>query len=386
VDLSIIKNGGANPKDISFKQTLNDKVRQLGSSDINYFEIVGYVRYHAYKVAISLNAVDISSPSSVADTASATNLVFLKILQKGKNVSLYAYRDDLKERFYIEDSNIDVPIELLYGIYQSPNSSDKIIEKKTYQAQLNQLAMKYNQGSDELIKKVWQSAYKEDDIIQIVTSINGNTREQESLKSMNSSSSVRFFAGLGFISNTVKAGQYYGPPSSTSGAPKITAGADLVINPAVGHLVFRIELAYSMNNYTFDDISDPLYNIADPQLNSIRVKQNVISITPQIIYNIYNGEGLKVFVDLGYCLNIMSYPPNQFTQSGGSITTGYNIIFDSKSNYSAFQLKAGVVIAKRFEIYGAYFPKANLSGALDYSNDITSYQAGLNYYFGKAAH
>jgi len=93
-----LKEWGHNPKDISFKPAVNDKARQLGLSEINYFEVTGYARYRQYRVAISSNAVDISAPGSAADTASETAYVFLKILQTGKNATLYAYRDAVKER------------------------------------------------------------------------------------------------------------------------------------------------------------------------------------------------------------------------------------------------------------------------------------------------
>ncbi len=62
------KEWGRNPKTINFKSTQNDKIRQLGLTDINHFELEGYVSYHQYRVGMSLNPVDISSPLSSVDT------------------------------------------------------------------------------------------------------------------------------------------------------------------------------------------------------------------------------------------------------------------------------------------------------------------------------
>jgi hypothetical protein len=379
------KEWGRNPKNISFKPSLGDKARQFGLSDINYFVVSGYVSYHAYRVAVSLNPVDISSPLSAVDTASEIDIVFLKILQKGRNITLYAYKDNLKERFYIKDNIADVPTELLYGIYQDPNSTN-VIYKNIYRGQLSQMAVKYNPGSDKLTQQVQQLNYTKDDLIPVAAQINGDTPEQASLKSGNSSA-IRFFAGAAFISSALKAGQYYGSPTSTSSSPKIAIGVDAIVNPGVGHLIFRIELAYAVNNYSFHDMPDPVDNIAQPETNSIKVQQGVIFITPQVIYNIYNTDRFKVFADIGYSLNLLSYPTNQVTTSqyGKTANTNASEAFDSKGEYGAFQFKAGVALSKRFEIYGAYFLAANLTNSLSYLNNLTSYQVGVNYFFGKAA-
>jgi hypothetical protein len=382
------KEWGHNPQSITFKSAETNKAQELGTADINYFEINDYVSYHAYRVSVSLNPVDISSPPSIADTASETNVVFLKVLQKGKAVTLYAYQDGLKERFYVKDNTIAVPNELLYGIYQDPNNADKLINKATYQTQLNQLAAEYKSGDDKLARQIQQSGYKESDVVSIITKINGNTETHPSSKPI-SNPKERFFVGGALISSTLKDGAYYGSPSSNSIAPKIVIGADMLVNPDVGHLIFRMELGYTANNFSFTEISNPLDNIANPQTNYIKIKQNVIFITPQVVYNIYNAAMLKIFIDLGYSVNILSYPKDEVTtnQNGQAIAkTNLNQIPDAKNNYSAFQFKAGVVVSKRFEIYGAYEPGAQITDSYVYSTNLSSYTVGLNYFLGRVAH
>ena len=67
--------------------------------------------------------------------------------------------DGLKERFYINDGGLDVPIELLYGVYQDPKSSDNtIINKTTYRSQLTRMAVKYKAGDDKLIEQIQQAS------------------------------------------------------------------------------------------------------------------------------------------------------------------------------------------------------------------------------------
>ena len=143
-----------------------------------------------------------------------------------------------------------------------------------------------------------------------------------------------------------------------------------------------------MNNFGFTNYPNPLYNIANPDINSIKFKQNVLFITPQVIYNIYNAAMLKVFVDAGYSINILSYPSNEVTVVTNGKTTNYIIkdFPESKGEYSTFQFKAGVVINRRFEIYGAYFPGAEITDSLIYTTSLSSYQFGINYFIGKVAH
>lgn len=381
------KEWGHNPKSISFKPTPAGKVQQLGLSVINYFEIPGYLGYRKYAVTISLNTVDIASPSSISDTASVTDTVLLKILEKGKNLTLYAYKDELKERYYIKDNDLGSPVELLYGIYQDARNSDNTISKNTFQIQLMRMAVKYKCSTDKLVREIHQSDYKEDDLIQIAAQINGNTQAQAALKSANSSA-VRFFAGAAFISGSLKDGQYYGSPTSVSTSPKIGIGIDAIVNPGVGHLIFRMELAFSIDKFSFNDRPDPIYNILNPQTNKINTIKDVIFLTPQVVYNIYNTNNFKVFLDLGYSINILSNVKNEVTtyQYGQPITPTQNYeAMYSKGYYCTFQFKAGVVVNKRFEIYGSYFPSADIANSVTYSTSLISYQLGLNYFLGKAS-
>ena len=285
-----------NPQNISFKPTPTGKPQQMGLSAINYFEIAGYLSYQKYRVSISLNPVDISSPSSIGDTATVIDTVFLKILERGRNLTLFVYKDGIKERFYIKDNDMSVPDELLYGIYQDARNSDNTISKNTFQAQLMQMVVKYNCSTDKMIREIHQSGYKEGDFIQLAAQINGNTQAQAALKYGNSAA-VRLFAGGAFISSTLKDGQYFGSPSSTSASPKIGIGADAIVNPGVGRLIFRIELDFSVDKFSFNDKPDPIYNILNPRTNKINTTQDVVFITPQVIYNIYNANSIKIFLD-----------------------------------------------------------------------------------------
>jgi hypothetical protein len=260
-----------------------------------------------------------------------------------------------------------------------------VITKNTFHLQLSQLVIKYNQFSDKLIQKVQQSNYKEYELIPIAVEINGNIQAHTSSKKAKASA-LRFFIGGGVFMSKLKAGQYYSSPTSSSASPKMNAGIDLVVNPSVGHLVFRIELGYAVNNFSFTNIIDPIYNITNPESTTIKVKQDEVFFTPQVLYNVFNAKSIKVFLNLGYALNFLSYPDNQGTtfKNGKPVSAGTtNVALDSQGDYAAFQLKAGVVLIKRFEIYAAYLQYADISNYANYSNTLSSYQFGINYLFGK---
>ena len=262
------KEWGRNPKDIDFKARLDSKARLFGVQEIKYFQIGDMVSYQLYSINISLNPIDISSPPSVTDTASLNDTVFLKILQKGANVSLYGYRDGIKNRFYIKDNSLNVPVELLYGVYESYGdaNSNSVVTKNTFRDQLNQIAGKYKPGADKLAAQIQQAGYIEDDLISIAAEINGNAAAWGILKSAGSPP-VRFFAGGAFISSSLKyssGGPYYGASPATSNSPKVSIGVDAITDPDVGHLLFRVELAYTVNNFSVNAQPNPLYNIAEP--------------------------------------------------------------------------------------------------------------------------
>ena len=382
-----------NPESIEFKTVLADKARELSLTDINYFEISSYVSYRSYTVSISTNPVDVSSPPAAIDTSSTTGNVFLKVLEKGKHVTLYSYKDNLKERFYIKENDAATPTELLYGIYQDPNNNN-VVDKNTFQVQLLQVADKYNISSDKFIAQVQGSKYKDYVLIPIVAQINGSANEETAARSGKHNPPLRFFAGASFISSTLKFSDiadqstYNGYSSSTSSSPKISLGLDLLPNPDVGHLVFRVELGYNQDKFSFHSQVNPIFNDANAPVYSESYKMNVIYITPQVIYNIYNEPMLKVFVDAGYSINILSYPAASLvTTEGGEViaTEPASGLDANRGNTSSFTFKGGVVISKRFEIYAEYFVGAQVTDSFDYNTNLSSYQVGVNYFIGKVA-
>ena len=147
-----------NPSSILFTPDRNTAVKRFGVNDLSYFEVIGVGRYQRYTVSVSLDDETVSA-FSIKDTSSETRAVFLKILQKGKNVTLFSYRDDLKRRLYILSGNETAPMELLNSVYML---NGQIKEEKQYRSVLLNAASKYLPGDGTVISQVNDAGYYAD--------------------------------------------------------------------------------------------------------------------------------------------------------------------------------------------------------------------------------
>src|SRR5436190_21869119 len=139
-----------NPSFILFTPDRNTATKRFGINGLSYFEVMGQVQYKRYTVRVSLDNGSISTFSD-KDTSSATRTVFLKIIQTGKNVSLFSYRDDLKRRLYILSGNENVPMELLNSKYML---NGQVTEEKEYRSALLEIAPKYLPGDESIISRI----------------------------------------------------------------------------------------------------------------------------------------------------------------------------------------------------------------------------------------
>ena len=90
---------------------------------------------------------------------------------------------------------------------------------------------------------------------------------------------------------------------------------------------------------------------------------------PQLIFNVYNTNKFKVYIDGGFGLHRISY-------SNG----GYALLTDGYSSGFYVPLQAGVVINKKFEISIAYtgFSSAATYGTVTVSNKVSA-NIGIKY-------
>ncbi|MDB5134287.1 MAG: hypothetical protein JWP37_890 [Mucilaginibacter sp.] len=373
------------PKYIAFESKLNQSKPEIFTTNAaNEFAIIGQQYYQRYVVQVSLDPVDVANIGSKLDTSYRMDTVFLRVLNKGRYLTLYSYRDDIKSRFYLLGAGQTQPHELIYHAYYNQDESSSIRYVKRFHNQLQNILQQDSINSDKISSEINQSNYSETDLTKIVQTINGNSSKQFVTPRL---FGTRWFAGLGVNYSNLKfvegSGQDYGGnrvTNKTSVFPKVTAGIDFFGNKNTQALVLRAEFSFTANQYKFSNRN----NSAIPQSTSIlNFKQYNNSIMPQIIYNMFNKEDLKVFIGAGASFNLSLYNHNQYITKYDGAFTDYVQNNSPSPFYMSFPIRAGIELNKKIEINICYIPSSTILHSGVFSEAITSYQVGLNYLFGK---
>ena len=376
-----------NPKNIQFKKNSNDtKIEDITAANSSGFGVTGDGFYERYVVSVSQDTVDVAGLRSNLVVNNIMDTVFLKAINRGRYLTLFAYTDNIKSRYYLLESGESQPQELSYHAFYNPEESTAVKYVYRYRTQLLYLAQKYNTGATG--KTIAQANYTESDLLRIVGNINGDSVSQFISKKL---SGRRWFAGIGanYANFHLNSGNGYADESGEvhnrvgSLFPKIDIGRDFLINKTTQGLIFRAELSFTANNYSISY----QYNLNFvPLVSTLNFKQYNNSLTPQVIYNIYNKENLKIFVDAGISLNVSLYNHYQFITK----YPGTSFPIKAKDNYpvldkfwTSFPLKAGISLNKKIEINVCYVPLSYIiNDNSGFSGDIISYQVGINYLFG----
>lgn len=105
---------------------------------------------------------------------------------------------------------------------------------------------------------------------------------------------------------------------------------------------------------------------------------------PQVVYNFYSTDNLKLFIDLGFSANFSAYNNYDYvTTYSDNSTSVRNKFPEFEHFYFSLPLKAGVLLNKHFEIYGSYSLPSSTTNYSEFSAGLSAYQAGINYMFGK---
>jgi len=376
-----------NPKDITFKNKLdNSNTESFSTKNTAAFSITGLEYYQRFVLSISNDEVEIGKLALKPDTGTIADTIFLKVITKGKYLTLYRYTDDIKQRFFFSEAGESQPQELIYHAYYNADESSSVQYINRYRNQLVYLTQKYAVNNDKLNGQILGANYNEPELTKVVQIINGISSQQFTTQKLAGS---RWFAGIGANYSNLKFTETGGTPSagtnvsnSSSILPEITAGINFFPNESVQSLLFRAELSVAVNQYK---ISNADNSGTPPSTSSVNFTQYNSSITPQIIFNIYNKEQLKAFIGVGAAFNFSAYNQYRYiTNYGGSIPDYI------QNNYPAFDkfwlsfpIKAGITLNNKIEINICYIPSASLTNDNIDSGNVTSYQLGVNYLFGK---
>jgi hypothetical protein len=365
-----------NPKEVIFKQNLNKPVQKITVVNANGFGINGVDYYDKAIVKVNNSPVQLSRLSSSIDTTYTIDTVFLQMVIKGKDLSLYSFSNEVKPHFYVLNEKTNEIIALNKHLYI--NEQRTVISVNSYINQLMAFAADFQPGNEKLQAMISKADYYEKDLGLVVLKLNGDLGVQRTIKS---NFGTRFFIGGAIKSSKVSFNGSNSPfgagRSASSVAPEISGGVDIVPNKNTEKIVIRMELTLSQNHF----------NIADPQSNAVALhsldfKQVAISLIPQIMYNIYSTDNLKLFVDAGVSLNSNYYNKYYYVSkfSNGSENQIEKFPLFEKFHIS-IPVKAGVQLNNRFQFFVGYtFPNA-IDNYQIWQTTQSSIKAGITYLF-----
>ncbi|MDB5143582.1 MAG: hypothetical protein JWQ66_2295 [Mucilaginibacter sp.] len=371
-----------NPTTIKFKPNVNAQSENYTVNNANGFAINDLEYYKKFIVPVSKGNVAFDVLSHQLDTAYSIDTVFLKSLVNGKYVSLYSFTDKIKTRFYVLDNETRHIEELKYSLYFNEDVNS-VVTLSDYRQQLLKLATTYQTTNDKLTSKIKSCQYIEGDLVRIFKAINGGTAQQITHSTLGS----RFYAGLGARSSKLSFSgdnaTFASSVSKASVSPVLSAGVDIFGNINTKKIFLRLNADFTSSHFKASN-TEVIEVINVHKASTLDFKQYLFSFSPQVIYNFYSADKLKIFIGGGIALNIAAYNDyNYITTTNGGDKAITNKYPEFQKFYIAMPVKAGVFIGKHIELYGTYtLPSAITQNAL-FSVSISSVQAGINYTFGR---
>lgn len=378
-----------NPKVISFRTSANsDATQEFDPNNSSYFEITGMEAYQSYEGPITMDKVDKDDLSyGRADTTVITSRIFLWKRQDGPNAVLYSYKDGVKERFFLLEQGEDKPQELLYRRYFKATNSIEVVTQRFYVGQLLNVARHQGILTDKLQREIESAAYTEQDLHKVIGKLNGRSGD-EIETDRKSRITSDFFAGVALSRGTLAVyGQDHfadADENTASYMPRVAFGLDTYLNGNVQKLVLRLEGSLTNANHRvrktqqtggggYDEL---VYNVV----------QQTASLSPQIIYNLYNKENLKFYLGAGLAFNYSHYSQNNYqrqhfygTQAGTVYEReAYKVLLPVWSSYT---IRAGVVLNRKYEISAMYLAPGTITRYTSSEVATGSTNIGINYLF-----
>lgn len=371
-----------NPAIIKFKSTVSAQPENYMVANANGFAIIDLEYYEKFIVPVSKGNVAFDVLSHQLDTTYSIDTVFLKNIVNGKYVSLYSFTDKIKTRYYVLDNETKHIEELKYSLYFNEDVNS-VVTLSDYRQQLLKLAVTYQTNNDKLTSKIKSSQYIDGDLVRIFKAINGGTAQQITHSTLGS----RFFAGLGARSSKLSFGgidaSFANSISKASLFPVFSTGVDVFGNINTKKVFLRLNADFTGSHFKVSN-TEVIEAVNIHRASSLDFKQYLFSFSPQVIYNFYSADKLKIFVGGGIALNIAAYNDyNYITTTNGVDKAITNKYPEFQKFYLAMPLKAGAFIGKHMELYGTYTIPTAITKNSSFSVSISSVQAGVNYVFGK---
>ena len=357
-----------------FKPNPNAAVQRFSKKDCIAFGLYNRDFFELHTVNITMSKLGFADLSTGVDTASKREAVFLQVLQKGKNITLYTFTDDIKTRYYVKEEADLEPIELVYNRFYNPKNTTQIVDSPKFQRQLQVLFRKY--GVEIQDYQLERSQYTQYDILKLVSMVNNYQKEKSKYKTFT------LYAGIGLAHlSTSYFGDHRftrgGEASKTSTIPFVTVGIDIYANPAYGRAFFRIETSFFAAKHEIEaKPSAFIFPAATHQF-----KQFVGTVSTSFLYNFYRINNYKLYVGAGIAARYAHTSDNitiyKYTTSTVEVPGP-----DFRRLRIQVPVSAGVVLSKRADIAITYTRRTVITdnyGA--FGIRATQFKAGLNYRF-----
>ena len=378
------------PTKVSFRTSANSgTVQEFTPANSRYFEVKDLESFQTYEGPITMGKVDKDNLwYNRADTTVVIGKIFLQEHQEGPHVTLYSYKDNIKERFFILEKGKDKPQELLFRRYYQSTGNAKIITQQYYVGQLLNVARQQGILTDKLQREIETAAYKEPDLIKIVSRINGQS-DEEIAQQKGGKVGTRMFVGLGLNRGIVR---IYGADPFTeanenpaSYMPRLGFGMDVFLNKNVQQLILRFEAVLTNASY---HLQRKEQSGSGYYLELYNMTQQTASITPQILYNLYNKDNFKLHIGGGLAINYSNYSKNWYSIQ--YFNPKYNVVHtryerdpykDLESVWGSYMIRTGVVLYKKYEISAMYMAPGTITryGSREIATGSTS--LSVNYLF-----
>lgn len=378
-----------NPKVISFRTSANSSATQeFDPNNSSYFEITGMEAYQSYEGPITMDKVDKDDLSyGRADTTVIISRIFLGKRQDGPNALLYSYKDDVKERFFLLEKGESKPQELSYKRYLFATNNAKVVEQRFYVGQLLNVARHQGILTDKLQQEIEATGYKEQDLLRVVNKLNGlNAKEIE--QDRKSRQNTRYFAGLALSRGTMKTygADYFADADENSASymPRLAFGLDVFLNRNVQRTALRLEAGLTNASYILHKREQSGFKGYNEL--SYEATQQTASLSPQIIYNLYNKENLQLYAGGGLALNYSNYSRNRYRSQYFNPTYNYERPPSERDSYNellsfwaTYTVRAGVVVNKKYEISAMYLAPGTITRYTSREIKTGSINIGVNY-------
>ena len=367
--------GPFTPSEIRFKKDLTMTPQTFTVENCQGYGIENKADFKRFTVSLSQSPTRISALKHGLDTTTKRGTVFLKLLQEGKNLTLFSYTDEIKERFYLLNKKSKEPYELFRALFLAPRSATVIGNFKFRDQLMAELTGNEGVGSyDPLDLNTLR--YEEKDLLKVVSAINNQKPPKTKI------SRVKVFAGTGL---SISSATYKGlhvlandeAVTTPSYDPILTAGFDIFLDPAMMRYTLKVGTSLYMSKNKIVSTGNSIHTF----------DQKSFGLEPQFIYSFYSRDRFRVFAGIGAGIYYSSYSNNKPGRLFSPAVPGGEEGFELQPvDFNPFNItalgKIGAVVHKRIEISLGYIIPSALTSYSAYNVRIKRMTFGINYLFG----